>query len=132
MANNLCWLRSVASAFFVYLLLGGPVAVRALAGDSYYYEVWGTSSREPTRERAWSVPLDTEGEARAAMSDLQRTHGAGGLLEHAADRPTKLHIVKTARPQPRNQSSLGDRANSALNEAKRGLDDYGQAKGIVD
>ncbi len=65
-------------------------------GD-FYYEVWGTSTREPGHYRPWSEPFETMQAAKARFEEIKRDHAAGGLLESDPDKPLKLEIRKTSR-----------------------------------
>ena len=61
---------------------------------SYYYEVWGTGTKEPNRQRPWSEPYDTEEEAQARLEEIERDHAKGGLLETDPDHPLDLKVKK--------------------------------------
>jgi hypothetical protein len=97
----MCRLVPVASSALVGLLLcGSPWAQEVQGpkyGRSYSYEVWGTSSSEPGRERPWSEPFDTPAAAADRLAEIRRDHAPGGLLESSPDKPQGLHIKKSPR-----------------------------------
>jgi hypothetical protein len=63
----------------------------------YVYEVWGTSTREPSKIRPWSEPLDSEGQAENRIKELKHDYGKGGLMESSPDKPTALVVRKKIR-----------------------------------
>jgi hypothetical protein len=84
-----------------------------------YFEVWGTSTTEPNRERPWSESFDSEAKAQARLKELERDYAKGGLLESATDKPTALKIRKLVRTVRRIKKAK-DAAQGKAKERKVG------------
>jgi hypothetical protein len=84
-----------------------------------YYEVWGTSTKEPNRDRPWSESFDSEAKAQARLKELERDYAKGGLMESAPDKPTALKIRKLVRTVKRIKKAK-DAAQGKAKERKVG------------
>jgi hypothetical protein len=88
-----------------------------------YFEVWGTGTREPNRERPWSQSFDSELQAQARLKELERDYASGGLMESEPDKPKNLRVTKLERTVKRMK-----KAKETLDHRKAGdtLREYAQ------
>lgn len=95
--------RSVFSlAFLVVAITHGAMARgqdSSPSGDqpTYSYEVWGTSTQQPTRQRPWSEPYDSKAAAQARLLQLKKDYSSGGLMRAYPDKPLNLQVVERVR-----------------------------------
>jgi len=101
------------------------------AVQGYYYEVWGSSSKESKRDRPWSEPFDSEADARTRLRTIQRDYAKGGLLEADSDKPLRLYVKKTPRVTIPKRDLL-DEAKKAADAAQEAAEKLEAAQNAIE